>query len=282
MQATGLRVVEFPSVVQAESRLFGLFTAVEILTLFLISSAVWILLRGFGIVAVAVAAGVFAFSVFMKAMMPEEVGYMFPLYEARFAARKKSVYAHELDTTKYLPSTDFVDGWVLKMKDSYGAVIEVHPVNFFYSTPADQRAFLDSFRSALDSLDFPIQILSIAAEFDAGRYLNRFMLRLKDEDVATNPVLSELAHAYLAGLDSDVRTAIMRRYFVAVTVSGKSEEVAIGELKRRVETVSSGLRRGGIATRLLERDHVLALYELIANRTNTPGNYCSAKVVVGS
>ncbi|ADC64627.1 hypothetical protein Ferp_0452 [Ferroglobus placidus DSM 10642] len=281
MQGTGLRVVEFPSVVQAESKLFGLFTPVEILTLFLISSSVWILLRGFGVVSVAVAAGVFAFLVFMKAMMPEEVGYMFPLYEARFAARKKAVYAHELDTTKYLPSTDFVDGWVMRMKDGYGAIIEVQPVNFFYSTPADQRAFLDSFKSTLDSLDFPIQILSIAAEFNAGRYLNRLMLRLKDEDIAANPILSELAHAYLAGLDEDVRTAIMRRYFVVVTVPKKTEEVAIGELKRRVETVASGLRRGGIPAKLLEREDILALYELIANRTTMPKNYNSAKVVVG-
>ena len=281
MSETGLRVVEFPSVIQVESRLFGLFSPVELLSTFLLSSAMWILLREFGTISIAAAAVTFATSIFVKALMPEEVGYLFPLYEARFALRKRTVYAHELDTTKGIPSLNFVDRWVIKMKHGYAAVIEVTPVNFFYSTPADQRAFVDAFRATLDSLDFPIQILSITSEFDIGRYLNRFMLRLKDEDIATNPILSDLAQAYVRWIDEEIRSVSMRRYFVVVTVPHKkSEDVSVGELKRRVEVVASGLRRGGMVTRILERDDVLALYELIANRTAQPKNYNSAKVII--
>ncbi len=280
MPETGLRVIDFPSVLQVESKLFGLFSPVELLAIFLISSVAWILLKGLGTISIVASVVVFAFAVFMKALMPDEVGYLFPLYEARFAVKKRTIYAHELDTTKGIPSLKFISNWIVKTS-GYVAVIEVLPVNFFYSTPADQRAFLDAYRAMLDSLDFPIQILSVTSEFDMGGYLNRFMLRLKDEDIASNPTLSELAQAYINWLDDQVRSVFMRRYFVIVSVQDKkSEDVSISELKRRVEVVASGLRRGGMITRVLERDDILSLYELIENRTILPKNYNSVKFAI--
>ena len=275
-------MVEFPAVIQAESRIFGIYTPVELLTMFLVSSAAWIVLKGFGLISIGLAAGIFAALLLLRAVVPEEVGYAFPLYELKFAWRKKTVYSHELDTTKHIPNLDFVDGWVMRMRDSYGAVVEARPVNFFYSTPAERRAILDSYRAMLNSLDFPIQILSISYRFNLGRYLNRLLMRLRDEDIATNPFLRSMVEEYIRWLDAEVSTAIMRRYYIIVTVPKKEEQISIGELKRRAETVISGLRRGGIAARLLEREDILEIYELLANRAVQPKNYSSAKVIINA
>lgn len=277
---TGLRVVEFPSLLQSESKILGVYTTQELLAMFLGSSAVWLCLKPLGIASIGAAAAVFAVMAILKAVVPEEVGYAFPLYEARFAVKKRIQYAYEEGTTKYITSLKFVDNWVLKLRSGYAAVIEVQPVNFFYATPAEQRAIVSAYASALETLDFPIQIISLSCEFDVSCYLNRFVLRLKDDDVVSNPLLSDLARGYLRYLDEVAKRAYRRRYFVVVFVPAeKDEQVALGELRRRLETAAAALGRGGLHTRILERDDVLQLYELIVTRRTLPKNYSSAKLL---
>jgi len=280
---SGLRVIDFPSVIRAESKLFGVFDTIELLVIFLLSASAWVVLKSLGTVSIIASATVFVTLTFLKAASPEEVGFMFPLYELRFALRKTTVYSHELDTTKHLPSLETVEGWAVKLRDGYAAIIEVQPVNFFYSTPSDQRAYIDSYRNMLNSLDFPIQILSVSSEFDVNRYMNRFITRLKDPDIAENPVMRSVAEGYLSWLDRQVRVAIQRRYFVVVTVPKRKggEEVSLGELRRRAEVVVTGLERGGISAKILQRDDILQLYELISCRKNLPRNFNSSIIVSG-
>ena len=276
---TGLRVVEFPSVIQAESKILGVYTMQEILVAFLAASAVWICLKPFGTIAVAAAIATFAVIVILKAMVPDEVGYAFPLYEARFALKKKVEYAYEKGTTQNIPALKFVENWVLKLASGYAAVVEVNPVNFFYSSPADQRAFVDGYASFLNSLDFPVQIISISHEFDIAGYLNKFVLRLKDDDVVGgNGVMEDLARGYLRLLDDVAKRTYRRRYFVAVSVP--KGNTALGELRRRIETVAAALGRIGLQTRVLDRDDILQLYELINTRKVLPKNYSSSVLLV--
>ena len=280
---TGLRVVDFPSIVKAESVILGAFSLIELLVVILISAYTWFVLKGLGSVAIGIAGGVFAFLVFLKVASPEEVGFLFPLYEIKYGLKKTTVYSHEFDTSKNIPSLETVDGWAVKLKDGYAAIIAVQPVNFFYSTPSDQRAYIDSYKSMLNSLDFPIQVLSIASEFDINRYMNRLITRFKDPDIAQNPVMREVVDDYIRWLDRNVRIAIQRQYFIVVTVLEKKagEGVSLGELRRRAEVVISGLLRGGITARILERDEILQLYELIFYRKNTLKNYNSSIIVSG-
>ncbi len=278
---TGLRVVDFPSVLQAESKIFGVYTMQEILVAFLAAAATWICLKPFGTVSVAAAIATFAVIVILKAMVPDEVGYAFPLYEARFALKKKVEYAYEKGTTQNIPALKFVDNWVLKLAGGCAAVAEVSPVNLFYSSPADQGAFIDGYASFLKSLDFPVQIISISHEFDIAGYLNRFVLRLKDDDVVGNDVLDDMARGYLRLLDEVSKRTHRRRYFIAVSVpKGKDENTALGELRRRVETVAAALGRVGLQTKILSRDDVLQLYELINTKKVLPKNYASSAFLV--
>lgn len=270
----GLRVVDFPSVLEGELKIFG-FTSLELLVIGLISGFVWLLLADYGEFAIAASLLTFAFLVLLKAMMQEETGYAFPAYAAYFLFKRKTVYAHEIDTTKYIPSLRFVDDWICKLSDgSIASVIEVKPVNFFYALPAEQRAYLDSYKDMLNSLDFPIQILSIAGEFDITRYMNHLVLRYRDEDIAANPMLRNVLDDYIRWLNRVVEETIQRRYFIVVT----AQEVS--ELKRRVETVIAGLRRGGIQAEILNRDGILALYDLINYRRIMPANYDSTKLLL--
>jgi len=61
-------------------------------------------------------------------------------------------------------------------------------------------------------------------------------------------------------------------------ITVQSEDVS--ELKRRVETVIAGLRRGGIQAEILNRDGILALYDLINYRRIMPANYDSTKLLL--
>ena len=271
----GLRVVDFPSVLEGELKIFG-FTSLELLVIGLISGFVWLLLADYGEFAIAASLLTFALLVLLKAMMPEETGYAFPAYAAYFLVKRKTVYAHEVDTTKYIPSLKFVDDWICKLPDGLASVIEVKPVNFFYALPAEQRAYLDSYKDMLNSLDFPIQILSIACEFDITSYMNHLVLRYRDEDIAANPMLRNVLDDYIRWLNRVVGETIQRRYFIVVTV--QSEDVS--ELKRRVETVIAGLRRGGIQAEILNRDGILAIYDLINYRRIMPANYDSTKLLL--
>ena len=135
-----------------------------------------------------------------------------------FCSKGKRFTLHEIDTTKYIPSLRFVDNWICKLSDGLASVIEVKPVNFFYALPAEQRAYLDSYKDMLNSLDFPIQILSIAGEFDITRYMNHLVLRYRDEDIAANPMLRNVLDDYIRWLNRVVGETIQRRYFVVVTV----------------------------------------------------------------
>lgn len=278
----GLRVVGFPTVLEGELRLLGTFTPTELLVTGMVSCLIWLLLKDFGSTAIAVALVVFASLIVLKVMMPDEVGYYFPLYAAHFMLKRRSVYAHELDTTKYIPAMSFIDSWIMQLTNGVAVVVEVSPVNFFYSLPAEQRAYIDTYKNVLNSLDFPIQIMSIASEFDITRYMNRLVLRYRDEDVVMNPVLRDVLDDYINWLDTEISDVIQRRYFIIVSVpSGRSREAMTAELKRRAETLVMGLRRGNIQARILDRSEILALYELISCRENMPKNYNSAKVLVG-
>ncbi|RLI79366.1 hypothetical protein DRP05_04200 [Archaeoglobales archaeon] len=276
----GLKVVEFPTVIEGELKFLGKFTTMELLTSFLISIAAFQALSNFS-TSTAFAASLITFAsiILLKLTMPEEVGYYFPLYASYFALKRKTVYAHELDTTKYIPAMSFVDGWIVKLTNGFAAVIEVEPVNFFYSLPADQRSFIDAYKSMLNSIDFPIQILSVSSEFDISRYMNKLLMRFRDGDIAENPVLREALDDYIRWLDSEIRDVFQRRYFVIVSAKKKSEEAAVAELKRRVETVVAGLRRGGIQAKILEREDILAIYEILSSRMVLPGNYSSSKFI---
>lgn len=269
----GLKVVDFPSVLEGELKIFG-FTSLELLVIGLISGFVWLLLADYGELAIAASLLTFAFLVLLKAMMPEETGYTFPAYAAYFLFKGKTVYAHEIDTTKYIPSLNFVDDWICKLSDGLASVIEVKPVNFFYALPVEQRAYLDSYKEMLNSLDFPIQILSIACEFDITRYMNHLVLRYRDEDIAANPVLRNVLDDYIRWLNHVVGETIQRRYFIVVTAQD------VSELRRRVETVIAGLRRGGIHAEILNRDGILTLYDLINYRRIMPANYDSTKLLL--
>ena len=88
----GLRVVDFPSVLEGELKIFG-FTSLELLVIGLISGFVWLLLADYGEFAIAASLLTFALLILLKAMMPEETGYAFPAYAAYFLFKRKTVYA---------------------------------------------------------------------------------------------------------------------------------------------------------------------------------------------
>ncbi len=276
----GLRIVNFPSIFKYENKILGTYNTIELLLVLIVSLSVGLVLKDFGIYAVATSTAIFVVYTFFKVLSPEEVGFAFIAYEARFATGKSKVFANELDQTGSLISLESVDGWIVKMNGKLTSVIEVYPVNFFYSTPSEQRSYIDGFRNMLNSIDFKIQIIGIAAEFDANKYMNRFLLRMKDEDVALNPVMRDVAKDYIMWLDSEIGSSLKRRYFVTICVTDKGD-VSIGELKRRVETVISSLQRAGIEARVLDRSEILATYEFLFSRKNYPKNFNSRKLLVG-
>jgi len=171
----------------------------------------------------------------------------------------------------------------LYFKTSYGyvAVVEVQPVDFFYTSIEERKNAYRAFATFLNNIEFPIQILCLSTEFDTSRYLNRIMLRLKDEDIAYNDPLREVTKGFLNWLSDMTSTVKHRRYYVVVSVSNAEfknvkEEQKLNELKKRVVTVEMALRNGGMNARVLSKNEVLKLYEMIfTRRANIAGNYNS-------
>lgn len=276
-------IVSFPTVLKTSEgiQLFGKnisFSLTEILVVFILpilGGSLLISTLGFSALAVSVVF-VVLFTLY-KISTPEETGLAYP----RYLSKLNKTYAYETGTAQNIPKITGIEDWYLKTPWGYVGIVEVEPVNFFYSTYEEQRTYYTGFLNFLNALEFPIQIVSITAEFSVNRYLNRLAMRMKDEDIVKNEALLETLKGYTKWLVEYISAIKVRKYYVVVGVRkiefrDAREETMLNELRKRLTSVEVGLRNAGINARILTKNEIFHVYELLFNRrVNVPANYDS-------
>lgn len=265
----GLRYVEFPSVLKVESKIFGVYESHELLVVLFISLIPVLLLpKESGLLA----AGIMFVTITIIKLLTPELNPVYLFSALTFLGGKKQIYAAE--EHDYSITDIRAEDWYLESDESYIAVLEVNPVNLFYALPDEQRNIIDSYKTLINQLDFPIQIICISVAIDLDRYLLSILRRAQDEDIASNSVMREVLLDYTRWFEYQIRNmnVVQRKYYVITSIAKKSKDLDLTELRRRIEIIASGLRRGGMSASILGRNEILQIYDLINQRKVLPLN----------
>ncbi len=192
------------------------------------------------------------------------------------------------------PTQDFVPikevrGGTIVLKDGgLRAVIAVSSVNLALKSADEQLATINQFRSFLNSLSFPIQIVTQSRRLDIRPYLLMLDGKMKDQ---REPLLRLQTAGYISFIrEFTEQVAIMRKHFYVVVpynnygitksggffsskAKGKEIEKANFEerqtqLDERVNVVIGGLEGCGVRTERLKTEEIIELFY----KTFNPGD----------
>lgn len=128
-------------------------------------------------------------------------------------------------TQRYLPFSEIRDNLILMKDWSSRMVLRVHALNFNLKSTEEQDAILISYQRFLNSLNFPVQILTRSVKVDIEAYINRLKnLALKQE----NSLLQEQTYKYVDFLTNLVDLAqIMKKEFYIIVPYDMENEASV-------------------------------------------------------
>ena len=184
--------------------------------------------------------------------------------------------------------------------DQYCAVLAIQPVNYLLMAPEEQEAIITAFRSLINSLSFPLQILSRVTPLDVQPYLAQLRRRLEQQaqpgKERTVALLGELITDNIAFVQQlATRRRLLERHFYivipahaaaapfsgrlwarlrqglgwfrrhapqeALVQQGRAEVVARGQLDLRVSQVLKLLGKVGLVARRVQGLELAQLYQ---------------------
>jgi type IV secretory pathway VirB4 component len=188
-------------------------------------------------------------------------------------------------TQQFLPIEEIREG-VVKMKNgSLRAVIIVSSVNFQLKSENEKDAMIGSYQSFLNSLNYPIQIMTQSRKTQLDDYLNK----LKElEEQEANTLLKAQIEQYIGfvgGLIDEANVMAKRFYVIVPFFPSGVQQVEKGpiqkllgskqpvtdfetqkmELMQRVEQVISGLTAVGLRCVVLDTEELIELYYSVYN-----------------
>jgi type IV secretory pathway VirB4 component len=207
--------------------------------------------------------------------------------------------ANEPSTLERLPLSDIRDG-VIYMKDgSLRGVISVSAVNFELRSSDEQAAILQQFQGFLNSLDFPVQMLSQSRKFDITKYIEYVREATADQ---TNELLKMQAEEYMRFVSelSELANIMSKRFFVIIPLAAsmlpsekksggglfgfmkkkkapaadapptspeqpEQPSAAAEQMKLRADLVINGLGAVGLKGELLTQEQLVALFADLFN-----------------
>lgn len=188
-------------------------------------------------------------------------------------------------TQAYLPISEIREGTVILKDGSMRAVVIVSSFNFALKSDDEKNAIISSYQEFLNSLSFPIQIVSNSRKIDLSLYLNEVKQAAAQQ---TNPLIkiqTEEYHNFIQQL-LDVSNIMEKRFFVVVPYYpfGINESTGLPnpfkkkeampqsnleenrkKLLERVEEIISGLSSVGLRCAALGTEDLLELYYSIYN-----------------
>lgn len=183
---------------------------------------------------------------------------------SRWNQRKNKAHGQ---TQAFLDFTDVRQGLIELTSTEYAMVLDVSAINFDLKSPEEKAAVVAGYRDFLNSLHFPIQIVTRSEMLRLDGYLSMLKER---EEIETKDVLKEQLGEYRHFVRELIanRNILARRYYLILRwiapsrkgaqVDGWLEE-ALRHLSDRRATVENGLRRIGLSVRPLTDDELLEL-----------------------
>lgn len=194
-------------------------------------------------------------------------------------------------TQEFVPIDDVRDGIVILKEGGMRGVLMASSVNFSLKSDDERQAIILQFQDFLNSLDFPIQILTQSRRLDIRPYIALLEDRYKAQ---SNDLMKIQIEQYIAFVKSFTEsTNIMtKNFFVIIPYDsaiiskkggflpgfGKSSEQTAEEenfeekknqLEQRMGVVEQGLVRCGVRVAKLGTDEVVELFYKIFNPGET-------------
>lgn len=198
-------------------------------------------------------------------------------------------------TEQFVEIADIRDNVVILKNGSLRAIIELAAINFELRSEEEQIAILQNFQRFINSIDFPIQIVSISRKLNIDDYL-----KIINQSTETNDneliKIQGLEYSKFIKELSELANIMQKRFFVIVpfyttgvtapsakgflegvkeilgplkTAAVKLDEerfqTAQNQLLQKVELIYSGLVGLGIKSQLLQKEELMSLFYGIYN-----------------
>lgn len=183
-------------------------------------------------------------------------------------------------TQKYLPFKAIKEGVIVMKDGGLRAILMVNSINFNLKSQDEKTALLHSYKSLLNSLSFPIQIVIQSRILDLDEYLNKLEITSKTQ---RNELLQIQTREYISFVKELIGIAnIMSKTFYvivpyrphlqaqrgffarlfkgkSITPAGKFKE-AKEEIIRRAQLIANSLAPLGLDSALLNTEELIDLF----------------------
>ena len=163
------------------------------------------------------------------------------------------------EASRFVPVVDITDDMIVLSGDRFVAILEGKGTNFALLSPADQADQIRGFHTLVQSVDFPVQVVSRAEPFDATYYLRQIAQR---QDEEKSSIVRAQLESYMPFVDDLMMTTLDRRVYVVTQVSLQAVmpqlyakgppskearyEAAAEILDRRIDLLADNLLAAGI------------------------------------
>lgn len=201
--------------------------------------------------------------------------------------------ANKSTTRQLVQIADIRDNIVLLSNGSLRAVLEVSAINFELRSEEEQNAILQNFQQFLNSIDFPLQIVTHSRSFDVDNYLKVVQ---ETTGTLTNELLKIQAEEYISFVRelSSLANIMSKKFYIIIpfyisgaptakgllgSLKGLFKSSASGPAKipeeqlqtyknqilQRAELVFGGLVGIGVRARVLEQQELMDLFYQLYN-----------------
>jgi hypothetical protein len=152
------------------------------------------------------------------------------------------------------------DGVLILPDDRYRLILQASSINFELKSEAEQDALIEIYKSFLNSLACPLQIIVRVREMDLDKYLEDFRARLAEETEEVYKTQIQNYAEFVASL-VDTNKILSRNFYVVIGYEGEGEfEIVKEQLSLNTDIVVKGLARLGMQTRILSSLEILDLF----------------------
>jgi hypothetical protein len=152
------------------------------------------------------------------------------------------------------------DGILILPDNHYRLVLQASSINFELKSEAEQDAIIEIYKSFLNSLACPLQLIVRVREMDLDKYLENFKLLLSEETEEVYKTQIENYSEFVASL-VNTNKILSRNFYIVISYDGDGEfEIVKEQLSLNTDIVTKGLVRLGMQTRILSSLEILDLF----------------------
>jgi hypothetical protein len=182
-----------------------------------------------------------------------------------------------------VPIKDIKEGVIILKEGGYRSVISVSPVNLALKSEQEKDAVAFSYQNFLNSLEFPIQILSVSRKLDLSNYLENLKQIIANEQSPFIKIQAEEYYGFIEAL-LDKSNIMDKEFYVIVSFypstlnsggfslfSGKktTSQENFEENKRallaRCEQAINGISSMGLNCKILNTEQIMDLTYVLYN-----------------